>query len=95
VSRVLVQAEFPRAAGLSALLMRWRPCVGPFNEIIKSVPLGELLKLFKSACLIERADSRTGRWGWKFYPGMCFACTLLDATYLGWFDQIIFMKFMQ
>lgn len=41
VSRVLVRA-YPRATGLSALLIRWRPYICPFHEILKSVPFGSL-----------------------------------------------------
>jgi 2-polyprenyl-3-methyl-5-hydroxy-6-metoxy-1,4-benzoquinol methylase len=41
VSQVLVKA-YPRASGLSALLIRWRPYICPFHEIIKSVPFGSL-----------------------------------------------------
>ena len=41
MSRVLVKA-YSRATGLSALLIRWRPYICPFHEIIKSVPFGSL-----------------------------------------------------
>ncbi len=41
VSRVLVKA-YPRASGLFAFLIRWRPYACPFHEIIKSVPFGSL-----------------------------------------------------
>lgn len=39
VSRVLVRA-YPRATGLAALLIRWRPYICPFHKIIGSVPFG-------------------------------------------------------
>ena len=66
VSRVLVVKAYPRAAGLSALLILWQPYICPLCEIIKSVPL----------YLSEKADSRTGRWRWKFHRGMRIACGL-------------------
>jgi 2-polyprenyl-3-methyl-5-hydroxy-6-metoxy-1,4-benzoquinol methylase len=39
VSRLLVKA-YPLATGVSALLIRWRPYICPFHEIIRFVPFG-------------------------------------------------------
>lgn len=39
VSNVLVRA-YPRARGLSRLLIRWRPYICPFHELLKPIPRG-------------------------------------------------------
>lgn len=61
VSQVLVKS-YPRVTGLFAVLIRWRPYLCPFHEILKSVPFGtNFLDVGCGAGLMSTLLAHSGR----------------------------------